>query len=54
MEYMVIMYNTLTKTEEYEYFSNKNDSIKYAKDMVDENTITSVFKGKEIIWESEE
>jgi len=63
-EYKVVVYSKITELEEYEYFTNKKDSIKYAKNMADENTITSVWlyefddefteEYSECIWESEE
>lgn len=63
-EYKVVMYDTILKDEEYEWFTNKKESIKYAKDMVNDRTITSVWlieydyenneENIECIWESEE
>lgn len=60
-QYQVVIYSKITDLEEYEYFTNKQDSIKYAKKMADENTITSVwlceydenYEDNECIWESE-
>lgn len=48
---MVVIYSKITNLEEYEYFDNKEDSIKYAKDICDKNTITSVWLNNECIWE---
>ena len=63
-EYKVVMYDTILKDEEYEWFTNKKESIKYAKDMFNDRTITSVWlieydyenneENIECIWESEE
>ena len=49
-KYQVIVYSEITKLEEYEYFTNKKKAIKYAKEMADENTRTSVwyFKSEKI------
>ena len=52
-EYKVVMYSKITNLEEYEYFDNEEDSINYAKNMSDENTITSVWLNNECIWESD-
>ncbi len=59
--YQVVIYSKITDLEDYEYFTNKQESIKYAKKMADENTITSVwlceydenYEDNECIWESE-
>jgi len=59
-EYKVVIYNIKTGLEEYEYFEDEEESIAYAKIMVDENTKTSVWlreydeDGEYCIWESEE
>lgn len=52
-EYMVVIYSKITELEEYEYFDNEEDSIEYAKDMCDKDTITSVWLDNECIYESE-
>ena len=60
-EYCVVLYSKITRLEDEEYFDDKNESIKYAKKMADENTITSVYEliyeenyeSSECIWESE-
>lgn len=68
VEYKVVVYNKLTNLEEYEYFGEEESEesmIKYAKEMADENTITSVWRYSEYVdnygiqedsvcvWESE-
>ena len=60
-EYMVVIYDLINEYEEYEYFTNEEESIEYAKSAKDDNNITSVFliewnndiETKNIIWESE-
>jgi len=69
VEYKVVVYSKLTNLEEYEYFGEEESEesiIEYAKNMADENIITSVWKYSEYvdnygihedstcIWESEE
>lgn len=43
-EYKVIIYDKITNMEEYEYFTNKKESISYAKDIKDENNSVLVEK----------
>ena len=43
-EYKVIVYDKITNNEEYEYFTNKKESIAYAKNMKDDNNSISVEK----------
>ena len=51
--YTVVMYEVLTHYEEYEYFNTYDEALEYAKDMEDDNTITSIFDNENrCVWTS--